>query len=316
MDFKIIKEIVTQIINAIQNTGVALGKSINQTLQTKTFPVEVKNPVKDVSVKGEVKVTNLVLLNETNLLLKKLKDVVISYKAPTTIEVKNFPKYPEFPKFPTKMEVTNIPNISFEKDLNVVVTALGEIKKKISDLKLDPKIQVDAPIVPAPIVNVPSQKPPVVNVEKPDMTPIKELVEFWQSLTESAKKSISVRLTDGTKFYKAVDKMVEIATSRNASPFVSSTGDEIRARVNDRGQLETTTTEIWGTNNYFSNAGTEYLGQEDVNGNWVIKKVVTDGNEKIHTYATNTNNASVIYEDAWENKTTLVYSQYYSAFNI
>lgn len=237
MEFKLVKEIVAEIIKTIQNTAIAAVQAIRKTITSHTYSVKVKNPIKEVKVSGKVQVLNQISLKQTNSLLEKLKTAVASFKVPDKIEVKNFPKYPEFPKFPKKIEVSNLLDKTTVTNLNIVVNALGEVKKSISKLKLSPKIKVDAPKIPTPVVNVPESPAPIVNVEKPDLSALNDLVKFWQSLTVGAKKSLSVRLTDGKRFYKAVDKLAEIAGSRSVSPFVTMDGDETRALVDRKNRL-------------------------------------------------------------------------------
>lgn len=57
-----------------------------------------------------------------------------------------------------------------------------------------------------------------------------------------------------------------------------------------------------------------YIGMEDKNGNWYIKKIDTSsGNSFAH--ATVTNNSSYTdYDTAWTNRATLTYENYGDAF--
>ncbi len=237
MDWKTLQGIITQIINAIQNTGVAAVRSINKTVITHTYKVKVDNPVKEVKVEGRVKVQNQKDVEQ------EVKKVAVAIKALEkalaplkSVEVKNFPKYPEFPKFPEFPKIPEHPKSVEINNLEVVINGLKGLEKTINELDLKPKINVAAPVIPAPIVNVPKADPPTVNVEKPDLSQIKKLVEYFESL--DAKHPLAVRLSDGKAFYKAVDRIVEAYTSNNSSPFMDANGDDARAMVGEDGRLD------------------------------------------------------------------------------
>jgi len=238
---KIITNLTKSIIDSIQNTGVAVVKSLHikideavKSVLSHTFPVKVINPQESVKVSGEVKVTNQIKLDELSKKLDILKQAVVNYQAPDKIEVKNFPKW----DFPKEIKVSNLNNKAEVSNLNVVVNALGEVKKAVDKLKLNPEIKVEPRIEP-PIVNVPKQDPPIVNLQEKevDLSALKDLLEFWQSLTVNAKKSLSVRLSDGKEFYKAVDRIAE-SVANVPLPFKNENGDEARATVDDNGNLQ------------------------------------------------------------------------------
>lgn len=311
---KIITNLTKSIIDSIQNTGVAVVKSLHikideavKSVLSHTFPVKVINPQESVKVSGEVKVTNQIKLDELSKKLDILKQAVISYKAPDKIEVKNFPKW----DFPKEIKVSNLNNKAEVSNLGVVVNALGEVKKAVNNLKLNPEIKVEPKIEP-PIVNLPKQDPPIVNLQEKevDLSALRDLLEFWQSLTVNAKKSLSVRLSDGKEFYKAVDRIAE-STTNFSFPFTNLGGDAVRAIVNRFNELMVTTSDTWDTNHVDrSTPNITYYGEESVDGKWRIRKVVINNNIETYTYATNTNNPSIAsYPNAWQDRQTLVYSR-------
>lgn len=311
---KIITNLTKSVIDSIQNTGVAVVKSLHikideavKSVLSHTFPVKVINPQESVKVSGEVKVTNQIKLDELSKKLDSLKQAVISYKAPDKIEVKNFPKW----DFPKEIKVSNLNNKAEVSNLGVVVNALGEVKKAVNNLKLNPEIKVEPKIEP-PIVNLPKQDPPIVNLQEKevDLSALKDLLEFWQSLTVNAKKSLSVRLSDGKEFYKAVDRIAE-STTNFSFPFTNLGGDAVRAIVNRFNELMVTTSDTWDTNHVDrSTPNITYYGEESVDGKWRIRKVVINNNIETYTYATNTNNPSIAsYPNAWQDRQTLVYSR-------
>lgn len=311
---KIITNLTKSIIDSIQNTGVAVVKSLHikideavKSVLSHTFPVKVINPQESVKVSGEVKVTNQIKLDELSKKLDILKQAVVNYQAPDKIEVKNFPKW----DFPKEIKVSNLNNKAEVSNLGVVVNALGEVKKAVNNLKLNPEIKVEPKIEP-PIVNLPKQDPPIVNLQEKevDLSALKDLLEFWQSLTVNAKKSLSVRLSDGKEFYKAVDRIAE-STTNFSFPFTNLGGDAVRAIVNRFNELMVTTSDTWDTNHVDrSTPNITYYGEESVDGKWRIRKVVINNNIETYTYATNTNNPSIAsYPNAWQDRQTLVYSR-------
>jgi hypothetical protein len=71
----------------------------------------------------------------------------------------------------------------------------------------------------------------------------------------------------------------------------------------------------YGTNDIEQPSSTiTYIGQEDSDGNWVIKKLDTSSGTSFR-YATAVNNPSITsYSDAWTNRATLTYGTFSQAF--
>ncbi len=308
MEFKFVNSLIKQIIDAIQNTAIAAVRSINGTITNHTYKVDVKNPVKSVTVEGRVKVQNQKdVEREVKSVAQAVKNLEKALAPLKTVKVENFPKYPEFPKFPAFPKFPEHPKAIEVSNFRSVIDALDGLEKVVGKLKLDPKINVAAPIIPETVVNVPKAAPPVVNVEKPDLSAINTLVEFFQSL--SAKKPLPTRLTDGKEFYKAVDRLADVVTANNSSDFMDIDGAEARAVVNGNNELVVTTADTWGLNHSEEIDTTTYLGKQDVGGQYRIMKIVDDGNGlKTLTYASIRNNPTVDnYSDAWDDRASLTY---------
>lgn len=320
--FQIIRQITEQIINSIQNTGIAVAKSVNSKIEelkgvitTHKYQVEVQNPTEKVEVKGTVVVGNQAKLekkvDDVNKAIVTLNKLIPTLKK---IEVTNQKAFPEFPK---DIRVSNLHDSTRISNINMIVDSVDDVKKAISKLKMDPQIKVEAPVIPTPVVNVPKQAPPVVKVtqKEVDMSALTDILTFWQSLTESAKRSLSVRLSDGKEFYKAIDRLSE-SVANNVFPFVDETGYPTAAKVDKNKNLVMTTADTWGANHTEKDGTTSYFGKEDVDGRWAIIKIVelvTD-NETL-TYATIVNNPGIDnYSDAWDSRSTLNYNLYSEAF--
>jgi hypothetical protein len=316
--FKTFTQFVTQIIRAIENTGILVVRESNKKLDQlrdslvdNTYTVHVDNPQTKVDVKGTVIVGNQAKLEKKiELVTKAVRDLNKVLPSLKEVTVKNQKDFPDFPK---SFEVSNLASISKDTritNINMIVDAVNDLNKKVSKLKLDPTIKVEAPKIPAPVVNVPKQSTPVVNVHEKevDLSALNDLVEFWQSLTKNAKKSLSVRLSDGKKFYKALDELVE-ATANVPLPFQTLDGDSTRARVDRNHHLEVTTFDTWGLNNT-EKLGDElnYFGRQNVEGEYIIMRIVDDGILQTIRYASIKNNSDVTnYTDAWDQRGTLNY---------
>jgi hypothetical protein len=311
--YKVISTMVKSIIDSIQTTGISSVKvmvnkveSVATSLKSHTFHVKTVNPQKELSVKGEVKVTNPVSLSETNSLIKNLASAFIEFKFPDQIKVTNFPEAKPFPK---EIKVSNLSSKTEVVNLNVLVDELGKLQKVVKGLDIRPVVNI--PETKPPVVNIPETKPPIVNVHEKevDLSGIKQLSELIESLTVSAKKSLSVRLSDGKSFYQALERMGDIYASSNSSGFQYVDGGEARPVVNRNHELQVTTSETWDFNDSdkFSTAVT-YFGEESVVGKWRVRKVIKNGTITSVRHATQRNNPTVLdYDSAWGNRVDLTY---------
>lgn len=240
-----LKSIVRQVIDSIQNTGIASTKSIIGILKENTFKVKVENPQKEIEVSGKVEVNNLQKIEQ---LLEKYmgtnaKEVTISNveflklpKAQTSeVTIKNLKDFPVL-----EAVTVNNPQKSVEvNNLQIVVQALRALEQQIKKIDVKPEIKVDAPFIPAPVVNIPKQTAPIVTVNEKevDLKDVKRMADLLDSLVGNSKKAMSVRLTDGKEFYKAVDRLAEAYTANNTSPFRDAGGTSARAVVGTNGGL-------------------------------------------------------------------------------
>jgi len=308
---KFIVSLFQSVIDSVQQSGLYVGRSIDSALK-KTLSVKVTNPQSKVEVTGKVDVDYSKLeaqMKNQALAIRELKKPLASLKEVTVSNISAFPKFPAFPKplpFPEFPKETKVSN------LKEVVDGLSKLEKKLSTLKLDPEIKVAAPIVnvPAPIVNIPKQPTPQVNVEAPDLTSITKIIEFLNDI--GPKNPLSVRLSDGQKFYKALEKMADIYAGSSFSAFMSTTGEDARAQLNRNNELRVTVSDTWSLNNTHTIGLLTYLGEETVDGSWRITLVEKVGTRNIMHYATKRNNAateSFDYQQAWDIHATLDYGR-------
>lgn len=312
MEWKAIVNLVQTVITSIQNTGIMLGKEMRRISKT-TFSVKVTNPQTKVEVAGAVKVTNQPDLE------KKIKDIALAVRelkkplaALKKIDINNFPKpqpFPKFPEFPKSFSVSNFPKEMKINNMGDFIKAVDKLVTQISELDLKPIVNVAAPVVnvpeqKAPVVNVAA---PVINVEKPDLSDIHAIQEFLEAI--SVNKPLAVRLSDGKKFYKALEKMGEIYTGTNFSSFMDSEGGEGRAMLNSRHEVKVTTSDTWDANDVEKvDANVTYFGEETADSVWRVRKVVKDGTITSIRHASLRNNPDIEgYEAAWTARADLDY---------
>ena len=73
----------------------------------------------------------------------------------------------------------------------------------------------------------------------------------------------------------------------------------------------------WGTNDLddYTTTDVTYIGQEDLTGAWRVIKINETGSFPVYSYASESNNSSyTTYEDAWAQRTTMVYNNYSDSF--
>lgn len=313
MKYETILKLVQSVIDSFTNVAVAHLNGLKTYLSKTVFSVKVTNPATKMKVEGEVKVSN------TQPLLKALGGIVLAINglkkpmmADKKVEVSNFKdiKFPEMPKMPEHPKEMKISNMKEFTD------AVEKVAEFVAKIKYDPRIEVKpadvhvkAPVVnvAAPVVNVPEQKPPVVNVEKPDLSDIKKLMIFFEGL--NAKNPLAVQLSDGKKYYKALEKMAEIYAGSSFSAFQDSEGNDARALTNHRNELLVTTSDTWDANDVDKVSDTlTYFGEETANGTWRVRKVTKSGTITSIRHATKRNNESLdSYEAAWTDRENLDY---------
>lgn len=313
MQYEQLVKIAQTVIDSFTNVAVAHFNGLKKLFTTTILKVQVQNPTKKVEVTGEVKVSNtqplLNALGGVVLAINGLKKPIMADKSVKVTNLKDikFPEMPKMPEYPKEMKISNM------KEFTEAVEKVAEFVAKI---KYDPRIEVNpTPItvkppivnVEAPVVNVPKQEPPIVNVEKPDLSDIKKLVKFFENL--NSKNPLAVRLSDGQKYYKALEKMAEIYAGTNFSVFQTTDGSEGRAILNNRNELKTTISDTWDANDIDKVSTTlTYFGEETADGTWRVRKVEKSGTITSIRHATKRNNDGYTgYEAAWANRATLNY---------
>lgn len=311
-------------INFIIAQISTLSKVVVTAVRQNKYSVDVKNfPVKQ-EVKGTVIVGNQKNLEvETKRLNqsinKSLGEIKVALKPlipreyPKEIKVNNADQFPKtIVKVPETVKINNLDEITKE------VATLGKnLKVILEKLKLDPQINVAAPNV--------TVKPTDVIVQEKDFdieTPLKlqtaNLQRAINKLTEDLmgddpKKYISARLTDGDKFYKALEEFSVSGGGRFA--YKGSDGQGSAGLVNKYRQVEISSDDKYRLLETSKSGTTTYLGEQDIDGGWLITKIVKTGTNNTFRFATIKNNEGAgDFTDAWTDHETLSYGLVINAF--
>jgi hypothetical protein len=313
MTYQFLKQALGEIIKSVQNTGVASVRALQQTITSHTYKVDVQNPTERVTVTGTVSIDNQEELTpQIKELTQAVRDMEKILPSLKKVVVENQVKVPPFPKIPAplrEISVRNMPKSIEVSNLKEMVGYLKAIDKALNGIDFEPQITVQAPNIPAPVVNVPQQPTPQVNVEAPDLTPIKKLAELLESHTK-ATKPLSVRLSDGRQFYKAMEKLGEIFGGNNTSSFQGIGGYAARAQLNRNNEVKVTVADTWDVNDVEKvSTSLTYFGEESVDARWRVRKVTKSGNVTSIRHATVRNNDGYdSYEEAWGARADLTYS--------
>jgi len=319
MEFKLVQQIVKNIQDTIANSAIGSSRA----LMAHTFKTKTVNFPKTQKINGIVTVSNQKRVEKElktgNIIQRSVLKWLKGFKLPTSMKVSNFPPLRKQLPYPTKMEVSNFPppvkpikNIRVSNQPTKEIKDLGklikQVKTAIGGLKLDPTIKVQAPkadkvIVPPASVSITQQEIDYKKLAK--LIPVQKEIDY-KKLSEAIASEIA-------------GSIVSIGGGGSGGgkyAFRDSSGEPSHGIVNDLHQQSTVSEERWGLNNTSKAGNITYTGQEDVNGNWIIRKITKTGSNIAMSYATVINNPTVItYTDAWDDRTTMTYDLYKVAFN-
>lgn len=261
---------------------------------------------------------------------------------PNTITGLSFPEV-------QKVEVTNqteAKDIIFPEVQKVELTnppVQPEVQKVEVINAQDQKPVVFPDIQRVEVINTPEQKEIVFpNVQKVELiNPAKEInipVGKGNSpKTADPEEYVPVRLTDGKKFYRALedayvaasassDKLVHLTDGNQKTQIVDSGGEQVTVtggKLDVNASIDTTGLATSANQNpadaYTTNDIDEatttvtYIGMETSSGSWYVKKIDTTTDTSFG-HATITNNASYLtYTTAWAARTLLTYNNFKDA---
>lgn len=305
-----IVKLVQSVISSIQNTGLFVVRSIIR-LSNKTLSVKVTNPQDKIKVEGKVEVDQSATHGKIGGIILAINGLKKALKPKDKVEVTNMVKIPPYPKFPELPKFPEFPKGFDVNNFKELVPSLQKMANMIREIDVRPHVKVEAPVVnvPAPIVNVPKQPTPDVHVEAPDMSELSKIMTFLEGI--GVKKPLAVRLSDGAKFYKALEKMADIYAGSSSMPsFQDTSGNPGMATLNRNHEVQVTVSDTWIANDTDTVGDTTYVGEETVDGRWRVRKIVKVVDVNTITYATSKNNPSISsYNDAWTARATLDYQR-------
>lgn len=316
MQYDQIIKIVQTIIDSLTNVAVAHLNGLKDYLSRSVFSVKVTNPTTETKVTGTVEVANMSpLLKAVSGLVFAINGLKKPLMAKKDVIITNF-KDLKLPEFPKKIEIANPQKEVKITNMKEFSDAIEKIAEFLAKVKYDPRIEVNptpvnvkAPVVnvAAPVIHVPKQEPPIINIEKPDLSDISRLLDFFEGV--GAKKPLAVRLSDGKSFYKALEKMADIYAGSSFSAYQDSTGADARAMVNARNEVRVTVSDTWDANDVDRVSSTlTRFGEETADGTWRIREVTKTGTITSIRHATSRNNPDINgYESAWTERETLSY---------
>lgn len=299
---------------SIENTAIAAVK----TLKAHTFKAdigeksfEVTNFPKTQQIEGKVAVTNQQDLEKqlrgVNDWLRQVMKTLDTLKPKEEIRVTNFPKI-EFPAFPKEMKVKDSIDVS-EKSFKAVLEALQSLTALVKQL---PTKYPEVKIPPFPRI------PDFPEIPRPAPFPKSFSVDNLEQLkSDDPKKYVPVRLSDGQRFYQAIEEL-SIAAGRSYA-YSDSQGAKQQALVDSDRHVQADivgSLDAYQINDKLTDGNTTYTGNESAEGDWYIMKVVS-GTTGRFRYATHKNNPTInTYTGAWNNKSSLTYGYYSQAFGV
>lgn len=294
-------------LNDLEDTVLRAFKTLIQFMDGKTTKTEVVNQLKSISTPDVDKVVQAVSKLDKDILsnkldLKPITDALNGLKREVTMLPKNMPSAPEQKESVT---VTNLDEIEFDT---------SSLEAAIKALKLDPKIDVKAP---------------VINVDAPDLAPIKTvMLDVLKAI--KAQEYPEIPTTDLTALEKESEKTTQQLVEANknlkklidkpsgggggggnGTPYLDETGRASYVTL-ENGAVPVTSGGVTAFQvNDIEDAATSYFGFTKTDGEYMIKEV-TDTSVY---YATISNNGAVTsYTDAWANRATLTYGRFDQAF--
>lgn len=186
-------------------------------------------PLESVSVENLDEV-RLFLREELAKALKPILQKIASIKFPEaskSIEISNFPKAEKFP------ESLSVSNLSELKD------SISRLYDAIAGLQInvpEPQVTINQPEVIVPPANV-SVSPTEVRI---DVDGILSALEPLKFISDRPNKPISVRMSDGQKFVKAIQELKK-STDSLGVVYAGSSGisqDEMRTVMRESSGLE------------------------------------------------------------------------------
>jgi hypothetical protein len=315
-----IKEILQFLKVTIENNFIALAQSLKAhtyTARLESNKVEVTNPlvlpkviqveeIKQVDNKKTIEEQTSKYIKALNAEVSRLNKTLLTLSPHKTVEVTNLK---DIPKPLSAIKVSNPQKSISVNNFYELQTSIGKLQKAVEALKLDPKIVV--PDIKVPDVYVPEIKIPTIKNEV-------NLDKLEKLIGDDAKKYVPVRLTDGKKFYQALEELNQTISGGGSRSYAyqDGAGDHTYALVNTHRQAEVVTATFELNNiDKTSTTGVRYLCAENKFGEWFFTKIDNSGSNPEFGYASIINNPTYLtYTLAYADRTILTYDNYSQVF--
>jgi hypothetical protein len=316
-----VKEILQFIKTTFENITIGAVKTLKDheyVVKLKSNRVEITNPLKLPKV-FKTKEINPInnkqdIENQTKQLVKflenqidKLEKAMLDISKKDSVKITNLKDIPEAPK---EIKVVNPQRVVSISNFFEIQKEIGKLKKAVEALKLDPKIII--PDIKIPNIRIPAIKQPEIKNEI-ILDKLEKLIGI------NPKEYVPVRLSDGEKFYEALKEIETIVSGGGGGKyaFQDTKGERTYGLTNILRQLMVVSEDRWGLNNSEKVGSITYTGEEDVDGNWIVRRITKAGSSISMAYATKKNNSNInTYTYAWGHRASLVYGRFSVAFKL
>lgn len=303
-------------LRALEYSIVNAFNSLVRFMDGKTTKTEVVNQLKSISTPDVDKVVKAVSKLDADVLANKLDlkpvvDALNGMKRELGLIPKSLPKIPEARD---SVKVTNLSEVKLD------TTAL---EKAVKGLKLDPTIDVKAPIINVDAPDLQALQGPLLDLLKaiknqqyPEI-PVTDLKTL-----ESQGKDTNKKLDEANKnLKKLIEKPVGGGGGGGSGvSYQTSTGTSVRVTVEDDGSVPVTIkadqsagstvyskpTDAYALSDIDDSTTTEYYGYEKSDGGWYIKKLASNA----ITFVKGSSN----YSTAWTNRASQTYASFATTF--
>lgn len=269
---------------------------------------ELKRTIERISIPEPPEAAESIEVNNFDVVKLYLREELSKALGPIIKKIGDI-KFPEPKDFPNEMKVSNFPEVKYPEKMEVSnLYELGEYFKNLSEvIKQSLIINIPESVVNVAPPNVMVDSP-IVNVEKPDLSPLLKALDPLKFISDRPDKPISVRMSDGHKFIKAVQQIIQ---GQDKLAFAVSNSSGL-----DQGEFKSTIRNVddvlgqYRINDTDDDASPNYYGFQDAMGDWYILKETISSGANTYRYV----KGSSDYSTNWTNRAALTYGLFDSVF--
>lgn len=319
-----IKEVLEFLKRTIEANFLALSQSLRGhvfTTRLESDKVEVSNPfklpdivrvqeTKPISYKKDIQDSSDKVIKSFENQIKLLQKTLLTLTPSKSVEVSNLS---DIPKPHQTIRISNPQKSVSVSNFYELQTTIGKFQKAVEALKLDPKIVI--PEIKVPDVYVPEIKIPTIKNEI-DLSKLEKILGI---LSKDPEKPLSVRLSDGKKFYKALEELNQTISGGGGKSysFQDADGERTYGLVDEDQHVQVDVLSGYETNDVdLSDDPIRYECQENKDGEWLFVKIdPSNASLRSFRFATIKNNPTKhTYTQAYSSRKSLTYGYYSQAF--